>query len=136
MVSPVMSSILISLITFIITVPLSALALFFAAKIFKVDVSYKNALLPALIVAGVGFVLKLIGAFAGSLIVIGVIGVLGFFISIALYLILPKYIYHLEWKEGLLVGVVWFGFMLVVGFILGIIIGVIAVIVGLGMTFV
>jgi hypothetical protein len=129
---PVWLTVVISVISLVITVPLSALALFLSGKIFKQGIGFGRAFLAALIVGAVGFVLTLIGPLSGSLTLTGALAIVSFLVGLALYLVLPKLMFNLEWGKGLLVGLVWLVIMLVVTFIIGLIIGIIALVLGAG----
>jgi len=116
---------LIAIISLIVMIPLSALGLWISGKIFKIKIDYVKALLPAAILVGVGFLISIPQWFMTSIaIMLGISG-LGFIVGLALYLTLPKLFFNLEWGKGLLVGLVWFGIMLVAGFIVGIVIGLV-----------
>ena len=123
--------IIIALIGFILTVPLSALALWLSTKIFKVQVTYVKALVPALIATGVGSLFGIISIVLDVSLAYGIIGVvmtgLSILVSIALYLVLPTLILKIEWKQGLLVGLVWMVFAFVAGMIISVIIGLISI---------
>ncbi len=124
-------SIMFSLITGIIMIPLSALALFLSGKIFKKDIKFRKALIPAIVIFVVSFAINILGTLSGSLVIIAAIGVLSFLVGVTLYLTLPKFLLGLEWKDSLLIGLIWFGIMLVVGLIVGIISAIVGVIIGL-----
>ena len=81
-----------------------------SGKIFKQGIAYGKAFLAALVVGIVGFVLGLIGPLSGSASLTGVMGAIGFLAGLALYLVLPTLMLHLEWGKGVLTGLVWFGF--------------------------
>ncbi|MBS1266799.1 MAG: hypothetical protein MAG795_00768 [Candidatus Woesearchaeota archaeon] len=119
---PFKQHLLIGIVSLVFTIPLGALMLFFSAKIFKKELSYVKALVPALIVGLSGFMLGLIGPASGNQVVATVMGLVGFFVGITLYLTLPKLLLKYEWPDSLKVGAVWFGFMLVVSFIIGLIV--------------
>jgi len=121
---------IISLVGFIITVPVSALMLWVTGKIFKEDIDFLKSFFAAAIIGVVGLVLGLIGPLTGSLTVTGIMMILGFIVSLALYLILPKLFFDLEWGRGILVGLVWFAFMFVIGMVIGAIVTAIIIAVG------
>jgi len=125
------TGVVIPLIYFVITVPLSALILFLSGKIFKQDIPYDKSLIPALIIGVISLIFGLIMQAASNWIVIIIL--LGFssVIVLALYLILPKLILNLKWNKGLLIGLVWFGFMVVVSFVVRIIIEIVITIITL-----
>lgn len=127
---PLDINVIIPIIILVITIPLGALMLFLSGKIFKEEISYSKAIIATLIIVFVDFVLKLIGPLSGNPVIIGIMGIIGFLVSLALYLILPKAIFNLEWKKGLLIGLVWFLFMLVVAFFLAIVVFYIAITIG------
>lgn len=127
-------SALFSIISLIVMLPLSALGLWLSGKIFKIQIAYVKALVPAAILTGIGFLISMIITFIPQLalwfiIPINVIGL--FFVTLIIYLTLPKLFFNLEWGKGMLVGLVWFGIMLVAGFIVGLIIGMIALAIGM-----
>lgn len=125
------TGIIIPLIYFVITVPLSALVLFLNGKIFKQDIPYDKSLIPALIIGVISLIFGLIMQAASDWIVIIIL--LGFssVIILALYLTLPKLIFNLKWNKGLLIGLVWFGFMVAVSFVVRIIIEIVITIITL-----
>ncbi|MEA3515194.1 MAG: hypothetical protein U9R34_06965 [Nanoarchaeota archaeon] len=53
------TGIIIPLISFVITIPLSALALFLSGKIFKQDIPYDKSLIPALIIGVISLIFGL-----------------------------------------------------------------------------
>ena len=101
-------------ITFIIlTILASALVLFFLGKIFKVNISYVKALLPALIVVGSIYIInKFFGVFLESLNPWFDRSVL-----VILSIFLPKLFFKLKWSKGLLIGLLWFVSILIIIFI-------------------
>ncbi len=125
------TGIIIPLISFVITVPLSALTLFLSGKIFKQNIPYDKSLIPALIIGVISLIFGLIMQAASDWIVIIIL--LGFssVIILALYLTLPKLIFNLKWNKGLLIGLVWFGFMVAVSFVVRIIIEIVITIITL-----
>lgn len=120
---------IIPLISFVVTVPLSALALFLSGKIFKQDISYGKSFIPSLIVGVIGLIFGLIMQITTNWILIIIIIGLSWIVSLVLYLTLPKLIFDLEWNKGILVGLVWFGFMLAVNLVIGVIVGIIAAVI-------
>ena len=120
-VLPIGTTVINSFITLVITVPLSALALFLSGKIWKVKLEFGKCLVAALIIGVIRFVVEILGQFTSNVMII-VLAVLNYMVSIALYLTLPQLFWKFEWKNSLLIGAVWFGFMLVVGAVLGIIV--------------
>ena len=125
------TGVVIPLIYFVITVPLSALVLFLNGKIFKQDIPYDKSLIPALIIGVISLIFGLIMQAASDWIVIIIL--LGFssVIILALYLTLPKLIFNLKWNKGLLIGLVWFGFMVALSFVVRIIIEIVITIITL-----
>lgn len=120
----------------VIGVPLSALMLWLSGKIFKQAISYGKAILPALIIWAVGAVFSVImlAVYDPTLAGVGILAVLGvvnFIIGLALYLLLPKMMFNLEWGKGVLTGLVWWVFMLIVGLIIGMIVMALALAFGL-----
>jgi len=117
-----------NIIALIISVPLSALLLMFSAKIFKLqDTSYKTAIKILAIIGIVGFILDaIIFTFLPTVTI--VLSVIQFIIlNIILAIILIKQFYYLEWKQTLLVWLVWFLFSLVLMVVVGIIVSIIGV---------
>lgn len=125
---------IISLISFVVTVPLSALALFISCKIFKQDIQYSKSIIPALIIGVIGLIFGLIIQITSNWIVAIIIAGFSFIVSLALYLTLPKLMFNLEWNKGIVVGIVWCGFMLVISLVIGVIAGIIAVAIGISMS--
>ena len=125
-------SIITALISLIIIVPLSALMLFLSSKIFKVPVPYSKALIPALIIGGIGFLFSVISALLqtslATIAISVVIGIVSLLVSIALHLTLPTLILKMEWGKGLLIGLVWGAFNFVVGLIVAGVLFIIALI--------
>ena len=125
----------------LVSIPISAWILFLSGKIFNKQLSYTKSLFPATIIAIVGIIFSSatrfissslfnnVDASAASLLAITipvvVLSILSFLVTIALYLLLPKYTFGFEWKEGLLIGLVWYGIMLVVSFIIGIVLSIV-----------
>ncbi|MBD3313698.1 hypothetical protein GF345_04615 [Candidatus Woesearchaeota archaeon] len=131
---PMALRIIISVITLVLMIPLSALGLWISANIFKIRrITYVRALLPALILAFAGFVITIPQWFYDDILIALVIGSVGFLVSAVLYLVLPKLFFDLEWKKGLLVGLVWFGLMMVIGFVIGMIVGILAFVIGIAL---
>ena len=132
MVSLSVMSLIISIVTVLIMIPLNALLLMISTKIFKInDSSYMTALKVAGILGGVSIVLSILGSF------LPVIGQIIFWLSMAIVQIvlalwLINKMYSIDWGKTALVWLVWFVLSLIVGFILALIIGVIIVMVGLG----
>ena len=122
---PIEPNYLITLITYVITVPLSALVLFLVGKIFKEELGYGKSLIAALISPVVGILISLPNSLISSPVLMIVIGVISFLIGGAVHLTVPKFIFGLEWKRGLLIGVVWWVVMIILGMITGLIIGTI-----------
>jgi len=114
-----------SLVGFIVLLPISALILWVSGRIFKVGIPYVKALIPAAIIGVVGILISLPSVMMQNIAVSMGTGIINFLVGLALYLVLPKYIFNLEWKTGLLVGLVWFVLMIVVGLIVGMILGII-----------
>ena len=131
MATQAMLGIIIQIITLIIIIPLSALALFISSMIFKKNIKYTKALIPASIVAGIAFVLKLIGTISQNMTLSLILMGLGFLISIALYLILPNLLLKIDWNQGIYIGLIWFFFMLIISFIVGLLVGLLSVLIGL-----
>jgi len=126
-----LGTIIISLITTIIMIPLNGLLLMLSAKIFGEDDSFATAIKVALILGIVSFVLNTIGSFISGLAsIISWITIIVVSIGVAIWLI--KTTYMLEWGKALLVWLVWFIFSLVAGFIIAMIVGAIALVVGIG----
>ena len=116
-----------SILGLVISIPLSALLLMFSAKIFKLqDTSYKTAIKILAIIGVVGFILDaIIFTFLPTLVT--VLGIIQFIIlNIILAIIFIKQFYNIEWKQTLLVWLVWFLFGLVLMVVVGIIIGILA----------
>ncbi len=120
------------LIGLVLTIPLGALMLFLAGKIFKKEISFVSALLPSSIVGLASYGLGLVGPATQNDTVAGVMIAISFLTSVALYLTLPKLLLKLEWNDSLKVGAVWMGLMFAVGFFVGIIMGLIAAIFFMG----
>lgn len=113
----------------IIGVPLSALMLWLSGRIFKQSVGYVKAIIPALIIWAVGAAFGVIISLVYQPDMMGLgalvaIGGTNFTISLALYLLLPKLMFKLEWGRGVLTGLVWWALMLGVSFVMGAIVGV------------
>jgi hypothetical protein len=124
--------IIMQIITLAIIIPLSALALYFSCMIFKNNISYKKALIPASIVAGVIFLFRLVGTISQNTTIYLIMLGLGFFVSLALYIVIPSLLLKMEWNPGIFVGLVWFFLMLIISFIVGLMVGLITVMIGLG----
>ena len=120
-----------SILALIISVPLSALLLMFSAKIFKLqDTSYKTAIKILAIIGVIGFILDaIIFTFLPTMVI--VLAMIQFIIlNIILAIIFIKQFYNLEWKQTLLVWLVWFLFSLVLMVVVGIIVGIIGLALG------
>ena len=126
------ASISVSIISLIIVVPLSALILFLVGKMFHEEISYVKALLTALIVGATSFVIGLIGPLSKNTSLTLIMTGVGFIVTIALMLTLPKFMFALEWKKGLLIGLSWWGIYLAVAFIVALIAAAIVLMLGVG----
>jgi len=120
-----------SILALIISVPLSALLLMLSTKIFKLqDTSYKTAIKILAIIGVIGFILDAI-IFTLLPTMVVVFGIIQFIIlNIILAIIFIRQFYNTEWKQTLLVWLVWFLFSLVLVFVVGIIVGIITVALG------
>ena len=124
-------SILFQVVLTIILIPLDALLLMWATKMFKLsDTSYKTAFVVAVIVGGLEFVVSMLGIFVPS--VAMALSVLSFiFIGVLLGAWLIKIKYKLEWGKSFLVLLVWIALSIVLALLIGFILGIILVVIGL-----
>ncbi|MBD3318315.1 hypothetical protein GF342_00210 [Candidatus Woesearchaeota archaeon] len=106
-----LGTLIVSLVVFVIFTPLSALLLWLSAKIFHVPRTYVQSLWPALILgvfsALIGLLAMNVGSFASI-----IISAIGMIVQLALYLLLPSWMLHVDYGKGALVGLVWLGFMI------------------------
>ncbi|MFQ5621738.1 MAG: hypothetical protein ACE5FT_07955 [Candidatus Nanoarchaeia archaeon] len=125
------------LVTLVIFVPVSALLLMLAAKIFKLhDTSFMTALKVAGILGGARFVLSLlwslIGLGPGAIMILS--GLEFVLISIALSIYLIKLFYEEGWKETLLTWLVWFIFNIILGMLIALVVAAVMLAVFAGAT--
>ena len=112
-----------AIIGLVIGVPVGAVLLMLASKIFKLaDTSYLTALKVVGISGVVAAVLSVIGSFlppALAILLLAVQGIVG--IALSIYLI--KTFYDEEWKETLLTWLVWMVFSMILYFVIMMIFG-------------
>jgi hypothetical protein len=115
-----------------VTIPLSALILMLATKMFKLkDKSYKTAIKITAITGVTGLILNLIGLTSTALtVIVSAVSWLGVSLLLAVWLI--KSNYKLDWGKSLLVWLVWFLFSLVLGFIITAVIAFVLLAIGIG----
>ncbi|MBI2130112.1 hypothetical protein HYU07_07855 [Candidatus Woesearchaeota archaeon] len=126
------AQIVISVISTIIMVPISALLLMLSTKIFKLkDTSYGTAFMVALIVGIVGLIFSIIGSVSIALAMI--MAIVSFIVSIILGLWLINAKYKIDWSKTALVWLIWFVLSIIAAFIIGLIVAAIAVAIGISM---
>ncbi len=122
---------ILSTIIALVTIPLSALVLMWAAKIFKVqNNNYITALKITGIIGIIGIFLDLImsSLFTSITTVLAIIETL--FLNIILAIVLIKKFYEIETKQTLLVWLVWFILSFILIVIIGTIVGIIVMALG------
>ncbi len=93
-------------IAILIATFLNGLILFFIAKFFKENISYRKAIFVSSILSVVLLVSEILNNVPYTKQTWLVI--MDFLAYFTFQLILPKLIFDLEWKKGLLIGLVWF----------------------------
>ncbi len=128
--------VIVSILSLFVSLPLSAFALWLAGRVLKLRITFLKSLIPALIVWLAGGLITGPSIFMDSMLFKFSLFTIGFVVTAGISLILPKFFFNLEWKEGLLAGLLWIVFnyliTLALGFIVFILVFFLIFVIGIG----
>ncbi|MFO8016285.1 MAG: hypothetical protein R6U32_04220 [Candidatus Woesearchaeota archaeon] len=117
----------------IILIPLTAFTLWLSGKVLGEGFTFLRSLLPAAVGAVIGYALSVPGMLVENPVFTLGMSLASFLVGVTLHLVLPKIFFGLDWKRGLLTGLLWFAFNMAAGMLFAIIVIVIAVVIGISL---